>query len=303
MALAAVCVLWGTTYLGIRIALESIPPLYLITIRYLLSGSILLLGAALSGARLPRGRELMYTALCGMICIGIGNTLLAFSEEWIPSGLAALFYTTSPFWMVGIDWLLPAGKRPRPVTLGGLLIGLGGVVYLVLPAALREGVRGNTVSGFLLLQLAGLAWALGCLLQKRVKTSVQPFISGAVQQITAGLVLLGPAILSERFPGAVSVRSEFAFAYLVVFGSIVGFSSFIYSLTHLPVAVVSIYTFVNPVVAVFLGWLFFREPFGYPEAIAMVVIFAGIAVVRWSEASRHSTASAPVVEEIGAIGE
>jgi drug/metabolite transporter (DMT)-like permease len=115
--------------------------------------------------------------------------------------------------------------------------------------------------------------------------------------------MIGPAVLSEKFPAAVSMRSELAFAYLVLFGSIVGFSSFIYSLTHLPVAVVSIYTFVNPVVAVFLGWLFFREPFGWPGAIAMSVIFAGIALVRWSENSRRSTASAPVVEEIGALGE
>lgn len=301
MALAAVCVLWGTTYLGIRIALESIPPLYLIAIRYVLSGGILLVVAGFAGARLPRGRELLYTILCGIICIGIGNTLLAFSEEWIPSGLAALFYTTSPFWMVGIDWLLPAGKRPLLVTVGGLVMGLCGVVFLILPAALQEGVTGHTVMGFVILQVSGIGWALGQLLQKRIRSHVQPFINGAVQQIAAGLIMFLPACLFEKLPSAVSLRSELAVGYLVVFGSMVGFSSFIYAMANLPVAIVSIYTFVNPIVAVFLGWFFFREPFGYREAIAMAIIFGGIILVRWSEAGRRSTVSVPAADEIGAI--
>lgn len=301
IALGAVCLFWGTTYLGIRIALESFPPLYLIAVRYVISGAILLLGAKLAGASIPSGRELMYTAVCGTICIGIGNGLLAISEEWVPSGLAALFYTTSPFWMVGLDWMLPGGRRPLPWTLGGLIIGLCGVVFLVLPAAAHEGLGGRTIAAFLILQLSGIGWVLGSLLQKRVHTRVQPFVSGAVQQLAAGLAMFIPASLFEKFPHTLSPRSEFAVAYLVVFGSIVGFSSFIYSMARLPVAIVSIYTFVNPVVAVFLGWIFFREPFGYPEAVAMAIIFVGIALVRRSEAGQMPTASAPASDEIGAI--
>jgi len=261
----------------------------------------LLAVAGLSGARLPRGRELMHTAVCGIICIGIGNGLLAIAEEWIPSGLAALFYTTSPFWMVGLDWMLPAGKRPLATTVGGLMIGLCGVIFLVLPAAMREGFGGQTLAGFLILQLSGIGWVAGSLLQRRVKTHVQPFVSGAVQQAAAGAAMFIPAAIFEHFPRGVTARSEFAVAYLVVFGSIVGFSAFIYSMTHLPVAIVSIYTFVNPVVAVFLGWLFFREPFGYREAVAMAIIFTGIALVRWSEAGRTVAASAPASDEVGTI--
>ena len=162
-------------------------------------------------------------------------------------------------------------------------------------------LAGHTVLGFWLLQLAGIGWSFGSLLQKRVHTQVHPFINGAVQQFAAGLVTFGPALLFERFPATVSLRSELAVVYLIVFGSIVGFSSFVYVVAHLPVAIVSIYTFVNPLVAVFLGWLFFREPFGYREAIAMGIIFAGIGMVRWSEAGRYFTASAPVGDEIGAV--
>lgn len=273
----------------------------MISIRYIISGAILLVAAAIGGARLPRGRELFYTAVCGIICIGIGNGLLAMVEQWVPSGLAALFYSTSPFWMVGIDALLPGGRRPRGSTIAGLIVGLCGVVYLVSAAVRGEGLSGRTVLGFLLLQISGIGWALGSLLQKRVHSRTAPFISGAVQQLAAGLAVGLPALAFEKFPHAVSLRSEFAVAYLVMFGSIVGFSSFIYSMSRLPVALVSIYTFVNPIVAVFLGWLFFREHFGYRELTAMAIIFMGIVLIRWSEMNRKLTVTVPAADEAGAV--
>ncbi len=297
LALAAVCLFWGTTYLGIRIALESFPPVYLIAIRYTISGSILLAVAALGGFHLPRGRELVLSALCGAICIGIGNGFLAIAEVQIPSGLAAVFYTTAPFWMVGLDAFLPQGRRPSLLTVGGLSVGLLGVVYLIFPAAHHEGAGGHTVSGFLLLQISAAGWVLGSLLQKRVKVSALPFVIGAVQQLAAGLVMFVPAALLEKLPSSISLRSEWAVIYLVFFGSIIGFTSFIYSMTHLPVPIVSIYTFVNPVVAILLGWAFFREPFGIRELIAMLIIFGGIALVRWSERNRHGPMPAPAPDE------
>lgn len=291
LALAAVCFFWGTTYLGIRIAIETIPPLYLIAIRYTISGTILLLVARIGGFALPSGRELRQTAICGIVCIGIGNGFLAIAELLIPSGLAALFYTTAPFWMVGLDALLPHGKRPSLATVGGLCIGFAGVAFLVFPTARQEGFGGRTISGFLLLQLSAVGWVLGALLQKRVRTSAQPFVNGAVQQLAAGLATFVPAAIFESVPRTVSMRSDLAVAYLVVFGSLIGFSAFIYSMTHLPVAIVSIYTFVNPVVAILLGWLFFREPFGVRELAAMLIIFLGIALVRWSELTAERTRS------------
>ena len=283
LALAAVCILWGTTYLGIRISLETIPPLYLIAIRYTISGAILLIGARIAGVHIPQGRELLATSVCGIIGIGVGNGFLAIAETWIPSGLAALFYTTCPFWMVGIDALLPHGRKPLSSTLQGLLVGVAGVLFLVVPAARHEGFHGGTFTGFLILQLSAAGWVTGALLQKRVATQVHPFINGAVQQLAAGIAMFIPAALFEHAPAAVSTRSELAVAYLIVFGSLIGFSSFIYCMARLPVAIVSVYTFVNPVVAVFLGWLFFREHFGYRELVAMMIVFAGIAIVKWSE--------------------
>ncbi len=242
-----------------------------------------MVAARLGGLAIPRGRELWLTAICGTICIGIGNGFLALAETIIPSGLAALFYTTAPFWMVGIDALLPQGKRPLGATVVGLLVGLLGVIYLIYPDAVSEGVQGKTVVGFWLLQISAAGWVLGALLQKRVPSKGMPFVSGAVQQLAAGLAMFVPAAITETLPAHVQMRTVYAVAYLVVFGSIVGYSSFIYAVARLPVAVVSIYTFVNPIVAVFLGWLVFREPFGVRGVVAMVVVFSGIGLVRWSE--------------------
>jgi drug/metabolite transporter (DMT)-like permease len=281
-ALVAVSFFWGTTYLGIRMSLESFPPLYLIAIRYSLSGGLLLIVAKLAGARLPAGRELAETSLYGIISIGMGNGALSFAEEWIPSGLASLFICTSPFWMVGIDWALPGGRKPRGGTLRGLLVGLAGVAFLVAPTAVAEGLHGRTLAGFLLLQLGTAWWLTGALLQRRQRSNVHPIVSGAIQQAATGVFMFLPASLIERFPIHVALRPGLAVIYLVLFGSVVGYSSFVYAMDKLPVAIVSIYTYVNPIVAVFLGWLFYREPFGVRELIAMVVIFAGIAIVKFS---------------------
>ena len=245
---------------------------------------------------MPRGRELLLTAICGVICIGVGNGFLATAEEYVPSGLAALFYTTAPFWMVGIDALLPGGKRPKLLTVGGLLVGLMGVAFLIMPAALHEGFRGKVIPGFLLLQISSVGWVLGSLLQKRVETRANSFVIGAVQQFAAGISMFVPAIIFGKMPHLISLRSGLAVAYLVIFGSLIGFSSYIYVVAKLPVAIVSIYYFVNPVVAVWLGFLFFREPFGGRELIAMLIIFAGIALVRWSESFRSRPLKALMVE-------
>jgi drug/metabolite transporter (DMT)-like permease len=254
-------------------------------IRYVISGCILLVVFALKGVAIPRGRELWQTAACGTICIGIGNGFLGIAENYIPSGMAALFYTATPFWMAGIDALLPHGKKPLGATVIGLLVGLSGVIYLIYPAAIGEGFHGKTVIGFLLMEVSSAGWVLGSLLQKRVKSTSIPFVSGAIQQLGAGLALFIPATLMEHLPGHVGMRPVSAVVYLIVFGTIIGYSAFVYSMAKLPVAIVSIYTFVNPIIALFLGWVFFREPFGMRGVIAMMVIFAGIALVRRSESA------------------
>ncbi len=285
-ALISVCFFWGTTYLTIRMALETIAPMTLVAGRFILSGGILLLACFLMGAELPRGRELARNAFNGVAILGVGNGCLVLAETWIPSGLAALIITISPFWMVGLNAIMPPRERLHGPTLAGMAIGLAGAALLVGPGALAGGAAaGKIIQGFIVLQIGCFFWTFGSLLQRRQENRAHPIVAGGAQQLAAGLAFL-PLALVSGVPQEISGRSMGALFYLVVFGSIVGYSSYIYALDRLPVAVVSIYNYVNPVVAVLLGWLFYREPFGMREAIAMVVIFIGVAVVRRIDSTR-----------------
>ena len=281
LALVAVCFFWGTTYLGIRMALETFPPLVLVSTRFILSGSILVVAALARGARLPRGRELLIAALSGILILGIGSGCLTFAELLIPSGLAALISTLSPFWLVGIEAAMPGGERLHAPTVLGMIVGFGGVA-LLLSGEVGSGVFGQAAwSGFFLLQVGMVAWSGGSLYQRRQRADAHPIVVGAVQQLFSGLAVLPLAIVSGNHHVAWSARGVAALFYLVTFGSIVGYSAYAYALDRLPVAVVSVYPYVNSVVAVALGWLFYREPFGVREATAMLVIFAGVGLVKW----------------------
>jgi drug/metabolite transporter (DMT)-like permease len=280
LALLAVCFCWGTTYLGIRISLESFPPFALVAIRFLLSGSILLAAALAKGARLPTGRDLRAACVSGVLILGIGNGALVFAEVRIPSGLAGLFITISPFWMVGLEALLPGGVRLHWPTIFGMLVGLSGATLLVLPDILGHNVNQNLLLGFLILQIGMACWSLGSILQKRQDSTAHPIVTGAIHQIAAGLAAAPFALLVPEHPIIWTWRGSIAVLYLVIFGSIVGYSAYAYALDRLPVAVVSVYPYINSIVAVLLGWIFYREPFGVLEAVAMVVIFVGVGVVK-----------------------
>jgi len=294
LALASLCFFWGTTYLAIRMALESIPPLFLISSRFLLSGSIMLAAAWATGNQLPRGRDLLWTSVNGVLILGVGNGCLVYAETWIPSSLAALFISISPFWMVGLEAAVPGGDKLRLATVAGMLCGAAGAVILLGPNVARQGLSGNVLKGFLILQLGSASWSLGSILQKRHRTHAHPVINGAVQQLAAGLAFLPPALAAGQLPQEWTGKGIGALAWLVVFGSIVGYSCYAYVLDRLPVSLVSIYTYINPVVAAVLGWIFYREPFGSREILAMAIIFGGVAVVK--SASRVSVAGRPVVE-------
>ena len=275
------CFFWGTTYLGIRMALETFPPLVLVSTRFILSGSILVAAALARGARLPRGRELVIAALSGILILGIGNGCLTFAELLIPSGLAGLISTLSPFWLVGIEAAMPGGERLHAPTIFGMIVGFGGVA-LLLSGEVGAGVFGHAAwSGFLLIQAGMVAWSGGSLYQRRQRADAHPIVVGAVQQLFSGLAVLPLAVICGNHHVAWSARGVAALFYLVTFGSIVGYSAYAYALDRLPVAVVSVYPYVNSVVAVALGWLFYREPFGAREAAAMLVIFAGVGLVKW----------------------
>jgi len=281
IALASVCFFWGTTYLGIRMALEGFAPTVLISMRFVLSGAILLAILYLRGMPIPKWNEFWRSALLGILIIGGGNGCLTYAEEIIPSGLAAIFITLAPFWFVLIDSRLPNGPKLHGPTLLSMCVGLVGAVILAFPSESYPATVSQVIVGALILQLGSGLWAGGSLLQRRVKTTAHPFMTGAIQQLATGLAFAPFALMEHlHHPVVFEPRATWALVYLITFGAIVGYSSYIYALNHLPVAIVSIYSYVNPVVAVALGWLFYREPFGIRETIGMLVIFLGVGLVK-----------------------
>ena len=287
----AVCIFWGTTYLGIRMSLEMFAPLELVSLRYIVSGAVTVLFARARGMYLPRGRDLAAACFSGFLILGIGNGALVFAEVVIPSGMAGLIVSISPFWMVGAEALLPGGERLHAPTIGGMLVGLAGAALLVAPDLNPHAIDHNLLNGFLILQVGMAAWSFGSIYQRRKAGKAHAIVAGGVQQLAAGLILAPFALLVPQHPLHWSLRGELAILYLICFGSLVGYSAYAYAMDRLPVAIVSVYPYVNSVVAVFLGWLFYREPFGLREAFSMIVIFASVAVVkRYAVPPKNSSA-------------
>jgi drug/metabolite transporter (DMT)-like permease len=280
LALAAVCFFWGTTYLGIRMSLEAFPPLTLVSVRYIISGGLLVMFALLRGMRLPRGRELVAACFSGLLVLGIGNGALVFAEVTVPSGIAGLIVSMSPFWMVAAEALLPGGERLHGPTIGAMAVGLVGASLLFTPDPGSHGIERTLLYGFLVLQIGMAGWSFGSIYQRRNTGKTHPIVAGGVQQLAAGLILAPFALAIPQHPINWSARGIGAILYLVMFGSIVGYSAYIYALDRLPVAIASVYPYVNSVVAVALGWLFYREPFGWKEALSMTIIFSSVALVK-----------------------
>jgi drug/metabolite transporter (DMT)-like permease len=284
-----VCLFWGTTYLGIRMALESFPPATLVAIRFTLSGAIMLVAALLRGDQIPRGRELGTAVLTGVVTLGIGNGSLAWAEQLIPSGLASLFITLSPFYLVGIEAMFPGGERLHLPTVAGMLVGFAGTALLFFPGSSGGAINATVMTGFFITQMGVSAWCLGSIYQKQQTARAHPIVTGAVQQLAAGLVFAPIAMFLPAPPIVLKARAIGAVFYLAAFGSIIGYSAYVYALDRLPVALVSIYPYINAVVAVSLGWLFYREAFGSREIISMAVIFAGVGLVKWQTVRRHKS--------------
>ena len=282
-AFAIVCVVWGTTYLGIRIALETIPPLILTGARFTVAGLIMLVIAKLRGDVLPRDvKTLLNLAFVGFLLVGVGNLAVVWAEQWVPSGLAARLDATAPFWMAIIDAMRRNGERVELRAGIGMLIGFVGVAMLVTPGG---GMTGKWSAAFLLgalaIQIGGACWQYGSAHAKYQLKHVPLLTSAALQMLFGGLfvTIVGLAI-GEASHFVLTPRTFGALAYLTVFGSIIAYSAYIFALAHMRTTHTSLYAYVNPVVAVFLGWLILNEPLTWVSIVAMVIILAGVALVQ-----------------------
>ncbi|HUR81119.1 MAG TPA: EamA family transporter [Thermoanaerobaculia bacterium] len=294
-AFATVCVVWGTTYLFIRIALETIPPLLLTGVRFTAAGLIMLVVARLRGETIPTDRRtLLNLALVGFCMVAVGNLAVVWAEQWVPSGMAALFVATAPFWMAMIEAFRTGGERVDRRGAIGMLIGFVGVAMLVTPGGSGGKLNLMFVLGALAIQIGGLGWQYGSA-HAKYKMKHVPLMSSSALQMLSGGVMVGIVGLAAgegpRF--ALNARTFGALAYLTVFGSVVAFSAYVFALAHMRTTVTSLYAYVNPVVAVFLGWLILSEPLTWVSIVAMVVILGGVALVQSTGWTKRPVAVVP----------
>lgn len=283
-AWAAVCFFWGTTYLAIRVGLETLTPMLFAGLRFLIAGGLLFfVMSRQQGARLPRGREWFDLGLVGLLLLGVGNGAVVWAELWVPSGMAALLVATSPFWVVGIERLRAGGERVGARGLAGMLVGFAGLGLLVWPQLFGSELNGAFLLGAVLIQLGCLSWSGGSVYAKGRPTGVKPLMAAAVQMLLAGVALtLAGTLTGEWGRIGLSARSAGALAYLVVFGSVVAYSAYTYAVQKLPLSLVTTYSYINPVIALLLGWLALGERLGWREAAAALIILLGVALVKTS---------------------
>ncbi|HET7260132.1 MAG TPA: EamA family transporter [Candidatus Acidoferrum sp.] len=282
LAFAAVYVIWGSTYLAIAIGIESFPPLLLPAARHLMAGLILYpLLRWKTGIR-PTPVQWRTAIITGLLLLLFGNGGVCLSERTVPSGVAALLVAMVSFWMVLLDWLRPGGLRPLPRVVAGLVLGFGGLVLLVGPAHLGGSERVNPIGAGILL-VASFAWACGSIYSKHGDLPQSPLLGVAMQSIAGGAALWVVGLLAgegrQLHLGAISARSWIALAYLMVFGSGLGFTAYVYLLKKSSAARVGTYAFVNPVVALFLGWLGAGEAITLRTALAAAVILTAVLLV------------------------
>jgi drug/metabolite transporter (DMT)-like permease len=302
VAFAAVYLVWGSTYLAIRIGVESFPPLILAGLRHFTVGILLYPIFRMKTGIRPSATHWRTAVVTGALLLFVGNGGVSWAELTVPSGITALLVATVSLWLVVVDWLRPGGVRPVPRVTMGLLMGFAGMLLLVGPAHLGGSERVDP-RGAAVLVAASLAWACGSLYSKHGGMPSSPMLGVAMQSFAGGVILLIVALIAGEFRelhlGTVSVRSWLALGYLVVFGSGIGFSAYIYIIHKSTAARVSTYAFVNPVVALFLGWLIAGETITLRTVIAAAVILTAVILVITAP---HRT-PAPVIAPVPARGE
>jgi drug/metabolite transporter (DMT)-like permease len=286
VALWIVYVVWGSTYLAIRVTVETLPPLMSAGVRFLVAGAVVY--AVLRIRRGPEGvrvtrRELVASAAVGTALLLGGNGLVMVAEQSVPSALAALIIASVPLWVVVLRTL--TGERVDRGTLAGVAVGFVGVAILVMPG----GTDGARLAGMLTLIAASFFWASGSFYSRRLSLPADPFLSTAVQQLAGGVVVmafgLGTGELSGLEMSEVSLASALGLAYLIVFGSLLAFTAYTWVLQNAPISQVATYAYVNPVVAIFLGWLILSEEITATILVGAAVIVASVAFIVRKEAA------------------
>ena len=288
IAYLIVCVFWGSTYLAIKVGVTELPPFLFAGLRFLVAGLILLAVARALGDPLPRKSDWRTLAIVGLLLLAGGNAFVVWSEQYIGSGIASIFVVTVAMWTALFDAIIPGGSSELNWrVIAGLLLGFLGTLLLV--GATPAEILAADKRGPLALTMASASWSLGSVYAKRHPTQASPYMGAAFQMIVGGgaVALLGTAV-GEWASWHLSSRGIGAIAYLVIFGSILGYSAYSYALRHASATIVGTYAYVNPVIAVLLGWLLLHEPVGPRTFIAMGMILIAVVWIQFSLKQRRS---------------
>jgi drug/metabolite transporter (DMT)-like permease len=301
LAFAAIYVLWGSTYLAIRFAVETLPPFLMAGTRHLAAGLILYAWTRRRGGGRPTARDWKLAAGIGALMLLGGNGMVSWAEQRVPSGLAALIVASVPLWMTVLE-AVQRREAPRRTVIAGLVLGIASLAVLAAPG--RLGGNGHVDAlGAAALLLAALCWAVGSLYSRVARLSVSTFTAVAMEMIAGGAILWGAGLLfgeAARFdPSAISLRSGLALGYLIVFGSLAGFSAYMWLLTVTTPARVSTYAYVNPVVAVSLGWALAGEMVTLRTGLATLGIVGAVAlIIRFGGRKAQEEIAAEIVPDV-----
>ncbi|HEY8551038.1 MAG TPA: EamA family transporter [Vicinamibacterales bacterium] len=278
------CTVWGSTYLAIRIGVHDLPPFLFAGVRFLVAG--LLLGAFVlwRGLDLPANRrEAVFVSACGLLFFTVGNGLVVWAEQFVPSGVASVYVVTVTIWTAVLDALLPGGTN-RITARIAVGLGVGFLGSLLLVGATPAELLAADLRGPLALTCAAIGWSFGTVFMKRRRPAASPFTSAALQMLAggAGLTILGLG-LGELPRWQLTPSSAGALVYLITFGSIVGFGAYAYALRHMKPAALGTYAYVNPVVAVILGWLLASEPVTLRMVVAMVLMLGAACLIQFGD--------------------
>ncbi len=297
VAFALVYIFWGSTYLGIRIAVESVPPVLMAGLRFFTAGVLLLAFSAATGRQvIIEGRQLAVLGLVGTLLLSVANSVLAWAELYVPTGLAALIVAIVPVWFLLIErYVVKRGEAPGKRGLAGVALGAAGMVVLLWPR-----LRATSTLGWwqlfasLSLLASSCVWAFGSVLGRHLRVTVEPLVGSAWQMAIAGSVnLLVASLFGQWHDARWNASAVGAILYLVVFGSWVGYSAYVWLLRHVPTSKVSTYAYVNPVVAVFLGWLILDEKIDGFILAGTAVIIPAVALAVSAQAAKARTVKAP----------
>jgi drug/metabolite transporter (DMT)-like permease len=289
-AFTAVYIIWGSTYLAIRFAVDTLPPFLMAGVRFLIAGTILYTFMASRGTPAPKRIHWRSALIIGAVRLLAGNGGVVWAEQRVPSGMASLLVAIVPLWIVLIDWLRPGGSRPGIPVIIGLLVGLAGIGLLVIGG--DDSSQPIDLLGIGSLLIATICWAIGTHYARSAPLSSSSLQTTAMEMLCGGALLLGVGTVTGEWGrldvSKISLTSVVAVGYLIVFGALVAYTAYTYLINHAPPARAATYAYVNPVVAVFLGWLFRGEPLTIRTVIAAAIIIGSVVIITTYNASQRA---------------